>query len=686
MINTGMTAINSHAILSIARDCVPLQGDVWIIYMGNNEVVGPFGAGSVFGARSPPLPVIRSGLAIKRTAVGQALDALWHRLAVHSRHPSHWEGMKMMVDNQIRSEDPALGRVYAHFARNLNDLLSAALAGGVKPIVCSVSSNLRDCAPFGSLHQPGLPGPRKAQWDVLLASGAALESKQSYAEALACYRQAAELDNSYADLEFRMARTCLALGQSATARDYYIRARDSDTLRFRSDTSLNRIVREVCARRAGEGVDYFDSEEVLTNTSPSGIAGEEWFWDHVHFNFFGNYLLAHGLADRIIALFPDLSRRAAQSGGIALTENQCAERLAFTDWDQRAVLAEMLQRVREPPFTKQLEHDGLVQRWSDRLKELQRKLDPDGLARSVDVYRAALARRPDDWMLHQRLGFLLESTGDLTGAAQQWQIALDLIPECVEACFKLGDVAARQGKPGEAESYYRRVLAIRPDSFEALNGLGLLLMDKDNLEEATRLFQQVLKINPKFAQVHVNWGLLESRRGRFPAAESHFREALRCDPADAAAHIDLGNLLAAQQKHAEAIDHFLQALQVRPNESTLHLALANSLIAVARNSEAVAQYQEALRLNPNLADAQFNLGVALAKLGNLAAATIAFQEACRLNPADLQAHLNFGVALAKQHRGREAIDQFQTVLRLDPANAAARQYLQTTIAKEGLGP
>ena len=46
-----MTAINSHAILPIARECARRDGDLWIIYMGNNEMVGPFGAGTVFGSR-----------------------------------------------------------------------------------------------------------------------------------------------------------------------------------------------------------------------------------------------------------------------------------------------------------------------------------------------------------------------------------------------------------------------------------------------------------------------------------------------------------------------------------------------------------------------------------------------------------------------------------------------------------
>jgi hypothetical protein len=41
VINTAMTAINSHVIREIAKDCVRLGADFWVVYAGNNEVVGP---------------------------------------------------------------------------------------------------------------------------------------------------------------------------------------------------------------------------------------------------------------------------------------------------------------------------------------------------------------------------------------------------------------------------------------------------------------------------------------------------------------------------------------------------------------------------------------------------------------------------------------------------------------------
>ena len=80
MVNTGVIAINSHVILPIARECARLQGDMWIIYMGNNEMVGPFGAATVFGRQAPALRVARLTVGIQRARLGQLLVDLVRRL------------------------------------------------------------------------------------------------------------------------------------------------------------------------------------------------------------------------------------------------------------------------------------------------------------------------------------------------------------------------------------------------------------------------------------------------------------------------------------------------------------------------------------------------------------------------------------------------------------------------------
>ena len=76
VICVALTAIDSSTILPIARECARHQGDLWLIYMGNNEMVGPFGAETSYGFRAPSLGVIRTILAIKSTRIGELLDNL----------------------------------------------------------------------------------------------------------------------------------------------------------------------------------------------------------------------------------------------------------------------------------------------------------------------------------------------------------------------------------------------------------------------------------------------------------------------------------------------------------------------------------------------------------------------------------------------------------------------------------
>ncbi|MBL8296398.1 MAG: hypothetical protein JNN08_31425, partial [Bryobacterales bacterium] len=70
--NAAMTAINSHVIREIARECARQQPQVFVVYLGNNEVVGPFGAGTIFGKFSA-LPVIRAQVWLTRWQAGQWL-------------------------------------------------------------------------------------------------------------------------------------------------------------------------------------------------------------------------------------------------------------------------------------------------------------------------------------------------------------------------------------------------------------------------------------------------------------------------------------------------------------------------------------------------------------------------------------------------------------------------------------
>ena len=154
VINVAFTAINSHVILPIARDCAKQRGDLWIVYMGNNEVMGPFGAGTVFSSQSPPLAIIRGSLALKRLRVGQWVDGTLDHLFRRDSQGRYWAGMEMFLEQQIREDDPRLARVAEHFRKNLAEIIRLGLRSGAKVIVSTVATASGPALPLSTFPRP----------------------------------------------------------------------------------------------------------------------------------------------------------------------------------------------------------------------------------------------------------------------------------------------------------------------------------------------------------------------------------------------------------------------------------------------------------------------------------------------------------------------------------------------------
>jgi len=139
----------------------------------------------------------------------------------------------MFVGHQVRQDDPRMETVYAHFERNLADILRTGTSHGAKIVVSTVISNLKDCAPFASEHRPDLTEGEKENGKSCIRR--ALERKQPERQTKhsRAFRWAAKIDRHFADLQFRWGRLCLALERDEEARWHFILARDEDTLRFR---------------------------------------------------------------------------------------------------------------------------------------------------------------------------------------------------------------------------------------------------------------------------------------------------------------------------------------------------------------------------------------------------------------------------------------------------------------------
>jgi len=405
--NTGSVAINSHVLLPIAEGLSKLQPDLFIIYSGNNEVVGPYGPGTALTSSGMMLPVIRASIFARSTRTGQLLTKL-------GTPRKEWGGMEMFLGKQVPGSSPLLRQTYDNFESNLRGTVKVGQRVGARVLISTVATNLKDCAPFASSHRQGLSAQDLRSWESLVEQGVAQESARAYGDALELYRSALKIDDHYAELEFRIARCLWMVEDFRGAKEHFQRARDLDTLRFRADSRINEINRSVASRIAG--VELVDADTIFSQASPHGTTGSELVYEHVHLTPEGNYLLAKSMFLQIG------SKLAAQRGRPPLNDDvlpevECERRLAFTNHDRLRIAGEMFQRMHRPPFTNQINHADQALRLAIRAQAPEENPQDTALE-----YQWALARRPDDRVLHYNYGLFLFSY-NRQAAAEQLKMA-----------------------------------------------------------------------------------------------------------------------------------------------------------------------------------------------------------------------------------------------------------------------
>ena len=456
----AITAINSHVILPIARDCARREGDLWVVYMGNNEMVGPFGAGTVFGQKAPPLGFVRSVLALKTTRIGQLLERMLKALQRDSAVPESWEGIDMFSRNQLRYDDAGRIRAYENFRGNLDDILRGGQRAGVPVVLSTVASNLKDCSPFSSLHSAVLDGGPTSEWKRLFQEGAEREAAGSFQAALAAYSDAAAIDDQYAELLFRIGTCHLSLGNNKEAIKAFEKARDHDALAVRADTRINRIILDVMEQQAGNGVFGVDAAGILADQVRDGIPGRELFYDHVHLTLPGNFSLARILAAKVEEALPESIKASGGEKPIEAEGDACEQRLAITVWDQKRVWDVALQRISVAPFTAQSSHLRNIQYCRDRMMEVDSRTTTETPASDRQMYLDARRRDPGDWQIRWNYAQFLERSGSLSEAVSQGVIICDQLPHAPWPHDFVGSVMAREGRIAEAVGYLERALRI----------------------------------------------------------------------------------------------------------------------------------------------------------------------------------------------------------------------------------
>ncbi|MEJ2245810.1 MAG: tetratricopeptide repeat protein [Acidobacteriota bacterium] len=684
VVNTAVTAVNSHVVREIAEECAGHEADLFVVYMGNNEVVGPYGPATVFQRWTPNLSVIRANLWVKSMRTGQMMEKLTGVLGTSGEKPGKWGGMEMFLDNPIAADDRRLDSVYDNFRRNLESICRIGRGAGTPIILSTVAVNLKDCPPFSSQHGAGISVGELEEWESYFNSGVEKEEAGMWVQALEEYESAARIDDRFAELRYRMGHCLMKEEKYEEARGHYIAARDLDVLRFRADTQINRIIREVGVEYAGEGAHIVDAERILgtEDASRGGIPGEELFFEHVHFEFAGNYLLARAVFDGVERALPQLAAGGGQTPPLSLQES--AKALALTPKDELERLQSMEPLMSRPPFTNQLGHEARMAGLKERIRELERiSSTREGFLDAEKTYEEALKQAPDDCTLRRAFGELLLDENEYESAAGQFGAVREKCPWLPAVYTDLGFAEEKMGRDNEAIAYFKKALELGYEPANNHANLGIVLGNQGKRDEAMAQYRKALEINPAHESARLNLAVTLTITEKFDEAVSHFEEILESNPDNYQAHYGLGYALSLQGRIEESVSHYRKSLEIEPGFEPAQNKLGNWLLEQGEADEAEALFRRAVESNPNNAKAWLGLAVVLTSKGNSREAVPYFEKSLKTEPEDATAHYYFGKALADLARFSEAISHYQKAIEMDSTNYLA--YYQLGIILTSLG-
>jgi tetratricopeptide (TPR) repeat protein len=278
-------------------------------------------------------------------------------------------------------------------------------------------------------------------------------------------------------------------------------------------------------------------------------------------------------------------------------------------------------------------------------------------------------------------GATLLQQGDLSGAEQAFQKALDANPNNPEALNNLGRALALQGKTLEATNRYRHALAVDPGQAETYFNLEDLYRKAGRLDEALEILDRLeqargQRVSDVAGTLAYRRGVLTYAKGDTARALAYLEEAVTAQPDLAAAWLTLSVAYRKSGDPAKSLDAARRGANLVPNSVEGAMALAAALVGVGDRLGALGAYQHAQDLGNSDAGVRYEMGRLLTELGRDKDAEpylLAANEGAP-NPAAL---LALGALYERAGRVEDARTAYEALARLRaPQAAEARKRIQ----------
>ncbi len=668
---------NSHVMRAAVAECAAMKPDLFLAYMGNNEFVGPFGAGSTVGRGKPmPYPMIRASLFLRDSGIYRLVagNRFRERTTVVVSEEDVWRYLQ-----PLDPEGPLAAQILDNFGKNLESMASIAHEAGAELVLGTVGCNLRSWAPIQSRRDASLPEAQKMEWDTACQRGVEASTRGDYETAAEYFRRATEIDGGHAETWFNLGRSLFALGRGDEALGPFKNARDCDWVMGRATGAVNGHI-----QGAGvlPGVTLVDAEKELIARSSGGVPGNDLFYDNVHLNFAGGKALAAAfypaVAGAVARKFPELSVAGRETPP---DDALIGARLAMTPQAECDHIDRILAML--PVFKK-----GITATWDESIGMLAKRREAVasspgcGAEAAVVALREALAANPKDAVLADRLLDRLSQGGDRDSYLETARKMVEGIPARRPLLRHLANALRECGRTDEAFAAYARLLDCFPDDTEGWCGRAAIELLRGDSTAAVRSCRRAVLANP--AHLGAQLGLAEAlaAAGRRDEALEEYDTAVLMNPMNPKPMESMETWLTGAFTPEERAEIWDGLVSRAPRAPLPLVFLAAARQSSTRPEDAAASAAKALDLGLDGAGLPYYKALALRLAGHAGEAESAYQEAVAAAPEDFRPSRDLDMMLSSRPAGDRAA-VWRGLVGKAPASARSWFYLAQALEQSG---
>ena len=164
--------------------------------------------------------------------------------------------------------------------------------------------------------------------------------------------------------------------------------------------------------------------------------------------------------------------------------------------------------------------------------------------------------------------------------------------------YRAATVLAKAQRHGEAEGYWRLLLAAGHHKPEALQGIGLSALAVGQAKDAVAILFRAMELAPEDAAIKADLAWALANAGEAERGYALARQLTRDHPESIAAQTACGRILWKMSRADEATNHFARVLRKEPTDVPSRMALAALQAAEGEWDLARGNYKRVLELQP----------------------------------------------------------------------------------------